>query len=129
MGIPSKNIKQKKPMTEKQKVDWLYYAIEDLIVNSLDYNRERMGNRIALLKNGVKKVVSERVDNPGIFIKDEYRERHEKVVKALQSANDKMTEAWQYTWSMKNSEACIKLREARDTLGELIRDGMLYDEL
>lgn len=129
MGNPSENIKQKKPMTETQKVDWLYYALQDLVVNSLDYNRDRMCKRIVLLNGGIQKLVRERTENAGIFVKKEFEENHRHVVTELQKCVMLMTEAWELSMKMKNADMCEKIREAMNVLGMLVNSGKLYTEL
>lgn len=119
----------KRPMTEYQKVDWMYYALGDLIVNSLDYNRDRMCARLAKLTDGIRRIKEERETKPGVFVTSEYKERHDKVVQHLASCVSQLTDAWNWTMKMRNSENCDCIRTAQNLLGELIKEELLYTEL
>ena len=119
----------KKPMTEYQKVDWMYYALGDLIVNSLDYNRERMCMRLARLSDGIKRIKDDREKNAGVFVNEQYKARHDKVVGHLSSCVTQLTDAWQWSMKMRNAETCDCIRTAQDILGELIKEELLYTEL
>ena len=116
-------------MTERQKVEWMYYALDDLIVNAHDYSRDRMSDRIAMLSKGVKRILKEREDKPGLFIAPIYKERHDKVVQHLKSCISQMTEAWGWTNRLRNIDSCQCIRTAMNLLGELITEQLLYTEL
>lgn len=107
----------------------MYYALGDLIVNSLDYNRERMCMRLARLSDGIKRIKEERVTNAGVFINEQYKARHDKVVQHLSSCIAQLTDAWQWTMKMRNTENCDCIRTAQNLLGELIKENLLYTEL
>lgn len=116
-------------MSERQKVDWLYYAVQDVVVNSTDYSRDRMMRRIVLLQNGIHKVVKSRTDGGNVFLKPEMEERHRHVVTELQKSAKMMTDAWQAALSMKNADMCGILRDVMNILGELIKGDCLYNEI
>ena len=126
---PSTNSKPKKLMSERQKVDWLYYAIQDVVVNSTDYSRDRLMRRIVLLQNGIHKVVKSRTDGGNVFVKQEMEERHKLVVSELQKSAKMMTDAWHAAMSMKNADMCEILREVMNVLGELLKGECLYNEI
>lgn len=134
-NLPSSNKEEptranfKRPMTEYQKVDWMYYALGDLIVNSLDYNRDRMCARLAKLTDGIRRIKEERETKPGVFVNAQYKARHDKVVQHLASCVSQLTDAWQWTMKMRNSENCDCIRTAQNLLGELIKEELLYTEL
>lgn len=116
-------------MSERQKVDWLYYAVQDVVVNSTDYSRDRMMRRIVLLQNGIHKVVKSRTDGGNVFPKPELEERHRVVVYELQRSAKMMTDAWQAALNMKNADMCGILRDVMNILGELIKGDYLYNEI